>query len=388
MVLLLFAAHLQAQEVPAEPAPETTDTQPAEEFVVHDMLIMLSDNFVTTFNAQSMFTSTLPGFARLSPRPRAELADRDRPMPLGVIAISGKPPQQIDVLLEINEGRPLYAWPPVAVKKDNRLLWTALAIGNDPASLPQPRVPDHWIETLRGQDIPTFTTRRNSEQALLYDVELNAGNALKIEAADAGYKVTREGDLPIVEVTLFKLVGEGAFRTVSYPAPPKSTDNVPAPEALADLTHATLDEAAQVLHAPLTEAGLTPQQVSLAMATVRRVVHDQGDQMVAVYRLDSAWMDQRLPLEVTPAPGKKVRVPLVILINADPALVGRIDGLISDLGHQSWAKREAAHQTLASLGKIAEPRLTKHRAHTDAEVAFRVEALLELLEAAPVDKDG
>ncbi|QDT89038.1 hypothetical protein [Gimesia algae] len=102
----------------------------------------------------------------------------------------------------------------------------------------------------------------------------------------------------------------------------------------------------------------------------------RSDQATIVYCLDESYLDKILPLEITPFPDVVRRTGIVILLDADPALLKRIDALIAQLGNQSWAKREAAQKTLEEYGKAAQTQLQKATRNKDLEIVFRAEQIL------------
>src|SRR5262245_18908884 len=59
----------------------------------------------------------------------------------------------------------------------------------------------------------------------------------------------------------------------------------------------------------------------------------------------------------------------------------RIDRLVRQLGHRSFAKREEASRELAAIGESARPALTKAAADPDAEVGCRSRQVLDVLDA-------
>lgn len=135
----------------------------------------------------------------------------------------------------------------------------------------------------------------------------------------------------------------------------------------------------------LAGAGLAPGDVDVILATLRTHALDP-EQLTVVYRVDPAELDRLLPLEVVPSPAKVTRVGLAVVRNVDPAAGERIAKLIEQLGSDDWNQREAAQAKLALLGAGAAPRLTDALKHTDLEVVYRVECLLEAIkaQAAPV----
>lgn len=116
---------------------------------------------------------------------------------------------------------------------------------------------------------------------------------------------------------------------------------------------------------------------------VHRIIADQARdsrEALVVYRLDPDTLEELLPLELTPIPNRVVRVGIVILQDADPDLQTEIAKLITQLGDDSWKQREAAQDRLKQLGLAAKPKLDEAVKHTDAEIAFRAEQLLEQID--------
>jgi hypothetical protein len=101
--------------------------------------------------------------------------------------------------------------------------------------------------------------------------------------------------------------------------------------------------------------------------------------LTAVYRMDDAEFDRILPIEVVPQPAKIRRFGLVIIVNADPSKGTAVDDLITQLGDNDWAKRDAAYHTLAGLGPAATEKLRTASKNTDLEIAWRAERLLALM---------
>lgn len=370
VALLAASAHSQDAGAPAEAAAPAGDG-----FAVTDMMLLVSDEFNDTFNAEDLFANSLPSFAMSSTRPRAAIADRHQPMPLGVIRFDGQLPEQLDVLVNINEGKPFYGWPPQRMKKESRLLWQRLTIDQRAEALTDPKAEGHWINLLRAEGLPVVHANRKAEQALVYDIALRQENPLKVLRRGEGYAVERGDALPIRDVTLLKPAEDGTVRRVYLPA------DADGPAEPADQTHETMDDAVAAIGSGLEGLGLHPEQVDVAAAVIKRFAIAEKGELVAVYHVDGAWLDQRLPLEITPAADSVTRVGIVVLINADPDLLGQIDELIDDLGHAEWPRRQEAQARLLELGEVARPRLEKRRRHPDAEVSFRIEVLLEQFEA-------
>ncbi|WP_417378231.1 hypothetical protein [Gimesia sp.] len=137
----------------------------------------------------------------------------------------------------------------------------------------------------------------------------------------------------------------------------------------------TQAETLEVWRKQLTDLGLGTPEVE----HVLRILSEhalRSDQATVVYCLDESYLDKILPLEITPFPDVVRRTGIVILLDADPALLKRIDALIAQLGNQSWAKREAAQKTLEGYGKAAQAQLQKATSNKDLEIAYRAELIL------------
>jgi hypothetical protein len=130
--------------------------------------------------------------------------------------------------------------------------------------------------------------------------------------------------------------------------------------------------------ARLTEAGLTPADVDVVLATLRTQALDD-EQLTVVYRMDPAELDKLLPLEVVPLPAKTTRVGIAIVVNIDPAAGERIAKLIAQMGDPDWSKREAAYAKLAEIGAGAKPKLTEATKNSDIEIVYRAERLLDAI---------
>jgi hypothetical protein len=101
------------------------------------------------------------------------------------------------------------------------------------------------------------------------------------------------------------------------------------------------------------------------------------DSATIVFRLDDEQIDSLLPIEITPTPTKQVRVAMVILLDADPDLMLRVEELVKQLGDPDYTKREAAEIRLRKLGPAAKPKLQEAVNNADPEISFRAEELIE-----------
>lgn len=237
---MLFAPMAWGQET----TPDSPVNPPAKaEVVVRDVNVFVLDAFGSALNTKALFKSTWPPFA-LSTRPAAAGPARDLPSPTGLITFEGEGFEEIDVLLEVPEGRCLAAWPPSRVKR-NRILWQDL---KPAASLQDSRtIPEtHWLLPLRKAARLPVKFRQYSERFLLYDIEVECPPMLAIsieggEASDspnpkdnktpAGqFKIENRGGFPIFDVTIIRPEQSGkAWRVWHLPEIAGVESALPAP---------------------------------------------------------------------------------------------------------------------------------------------------------------
>jgi len=103
------------------------------------------------------------------------------------------------------------------------------------------------------------------------------------------------------------------------------------------------------------------------------------DSATIVFRLDPDQLEELFPLEVTPAPEKQIRVALVVLLDSDPDVTRRVEELVKKLGAPGYAEREAAMEALRKLGPAAKQKVQEAVNDKDAEISFRAEQLVEVL---------
>jgi hypothetical protein len=165
----------------------------------------------------------------------------------------------------------------------------------------------------------------------------------------------------------------GVEVTLSAPLPAGS------PEATA-ITTASLSER-------LARTGLAPNEVELFVANYAALLFE-GEAVVVACRLDPGTIDDKIPLSIFPEPTKVLRVPMVMMRNADPQLGGEVEKLIVQLGDPKFGVREAAQKRLLELGPLAFPALNKVLNHADLEVAVRAERILLNQNQAALGRQG
>jgi hypothetical protein len=138
----------------------------------------------------------------------------------------------------------------------------------------------------------------------------------------------------------------------------------------------TKEEIVQSWRDRLLELGIGEPEVQ-HLTSILQSQALRTDSATVVFRLDDEQLDVLLPLEVTPLPDKQIRIALVVLLDADPDLMTRVEELVKKLGDPSYAEREAAEQRLRELGPAARPKLQEAINNSDPEVAFRAEEIIE-----------
>jgi len=126
----------------------------------------------------------------------------------------------------------------------------------------------------------------------------------------------------------------------------------------------------------LTERGLGKPETEHLLRILGQVGFRE-DQATVVFCLDESYLDKIVPLEITPYPDVLKRTALVILLDADPALLKRIDALIEQLGDPVWARREAAQKQLEEYGRAAQQQLKTATKNKDLEIVYRAEQILD-----------
>lgn len=167
-------------------------------------------------------------------------------------------------------------------------------------------------------------------------------------------------------------------KVVTPPAAPQPVlKGVPVSLA-APLAAGSADLKAQTVEAlqkRLLAAGLKPQEVERFLKYYGPALFE-GEGVVVVCRLASAALEEKLPLSIFPEPAKIVRVPIVVMRNADPQLGSEVDRLVAQLGNAQYAERQAAQKRLTELGALAFARLQKALEDSDPEIVIRSERIL------------
>uniref|UniRef100_UPI002631BF78 hypothetical protein n=1 Tax=uncultured Gimesia sp. TaxID=1678688 RepID=UPI002631BF78 len=147
-------------------------------------------------------------------------------------------------------------------------------------------------------------------------------------------KVKKAGELAALGGQLRAI---GALPTLTKPTKKSTAKTTTAVEKVppisipfADRPPLTQEKVLAVWEKTLTELGLgKPETTHVLKILAQHALRD--DQATVVYCLDEGYLDKILPVEVTPFPDVFRRTAIVILIDADPALLKRINQLIAKL---------------------------------------------------------
>src|SRR5258708_15701071 len=104
----------------------------------------------------------------------------------------------------------------------------------------------------------------------------------------------------------------------------------------------------------LRKSGLTAKEVELFMSMAAKSIFG-ANEMVIVYRLPAAMIEERLPLVAYPSPRKTARVALMVVRNIDPRIKDEVQLLVAELGADDYDQREKAEKRLAEFGRLAVP---------------------------------
>jgi hypothetical protein len=382
----------------AAPATHSPDAG----FDVHEWAVFLMDASQNQINPEGVVFSTLP--QACPTRRQAAPADQAmRPMPIGVIRLSGTCDSKVDVTVEKSAGEFQASWP-AADKRSNQLLWRNLIVSADAPPGGVEGVPDtHWISALRSTPSAYLSISPGpSERFLLYDIQMPYPSPLQVKRSlTHSLDVTNSGRAAVHHLVFFQQIDKvwnqttpmdlpaaQSSTTKPSPAPAPSWAAAPASQPAWTATHSVLTltpepttrpiDPGAALRSLLGSAEIANADRDLIFQIVTKYVLD-SPKLTAVYVLDGSEFDRLLPLDVVPQPRKITRLGLVIVKNADPAAGSEIDDLIAQLGDPVWAKRDEAYKALERIGPAASAKLGKATRNKDIEIVWRAERLLARL---------
>ncbi|HEV3004478.1 MAG TPA: discoidin domain-containing protein [Pirellulales bacterium] len=175
-------------------------------------------------------------------------------------------------------------------------------------------------------------------------------------------------------VSLFEVEAYGTAPPPPPPPPEEPGTDVGMSPPMAD-DSAELAAIKESFAEGLRKSGLTAKEVELFMSLAAKSIFGASE-MVVVYRLPPAMIEERLPLVAYPAPRKTVRMALMVVRNIDPRIKDEVTRLVAELGADDYSQREKAEKRLAELGRLAVPALKTVLNNPDPEVAYRAERIL------------
>ncbi len=412
-------------------APSNRAQEGEQPLIAREVVVLVVDRFGETANGPGMFSTALPGGGNVKRDAAAGGGDGGASgagedsgglsgaasggaMPGGFITFSGGASGvgPFDVLVELEGGEFMGAWPRPDRRRSDRLLWHDLraVAGADDAPTPPPAAlpAGHWMAPLRSESRRLLRDNRAAERFLFYDAAVAYTTPMTVETEGDSYRLVPTRDEAVRDAFIIKRGDGGGWTVVSADASgggnrvadarpaatqPDPAASQPATTQAAGGGHTGAGGGGVVVSQPVDAAtpaealvpivraleasdALNEPELAYARAVLERHAFDKAG-LTVVYRLDGATLDRLLPLDIAPAPAETRRVGMIILRNADPAVGERIVALVAQLGDASWSKREDAQRQLAALGKAAVPELEKRRGDEDPEVRYRVEQLLE-----------
>jgi hypothetical protein len=137
--------------------------------------------------------------------------------------------------------------------------------------------------------------------------------------------------------------------------------------------------AKRAMAAALVKEGLYAKEADAMVNTWERS-YFRTDGLRVLYVLPRPTVDQLIPIQISPAPDKLVRVMVARLEVLTPDREQQIEKFVADLGAPQSETRAAASAGLARLGRLSEPALRRIVASTkDPEVQARARTLLDRL---------
>jgi ankyrin repeat protein len=349
-----------------------------------ECVILVTDPFADKVNAKASLKSTFPNFVT-NGRPEDKAENLSRPMPLGVIQFHGGEEVDLEVLIELGKNSRFLGHWPKSRSKAKRLFWKSIETksnGNEPRSVKD----DHWFTTLRKGSSLSIVAGGATERFIVYDAELAYKSGVSIESIDDDkVDIVNQDEISALDLFVYAPT-ENGWKTAHVE---KLIQTSASDQEIGEDTHpsgglgpislslsASAMDAADVL-SPWRERldGLSDEQIEFVMDVLITYALDPEFTSL-VYRLNRSVLDELIQVDVIPNPRKIVRIGLVVVRRVGPDFHGSVDDLILQLGDPEWAKREAAHKTLAEKGESIVPLLKKAADHQDLEIVYRVERLL------------
>jgi hypothetical protein len=357
-------------------------------------------------------------FYRQFPKLRLKLPLMEVSKPI-VYAYTKTPGLEADVKVAFTDGAPVVWWPCCTAPlqpdpRDKPQLYRELHwrtwIGNkvpatyrddvtsDAPAWREPTPPalpaNSWLNQARLDGPATFSVRGTpvrpqrkwqqeaveSERFIFYDGLLPAPDFVRCLKVEGGVTLQNSAAFALPELFVVdrrSTVKDGKVRWAYLPklAPGAQVAVTFGDTAVKDWPEAARRAAEQ----SLIEAGLyAPEAKSLLAIWNERFFHADG--ITAFHLLPAAEYDRRLPLQVSPRPGRIVRVGVILYPRLDvvPEIARRAAQLIAQLDNANFQVRDQATRELIAIGPHAFPHLRRALAdRPPLEVRLRIERILE-----------
>jgi len=315
-----------------------------------------------------------------------------------VIYLHSPQPMTVDLKVSFAKGQAMVWYPatvtPNSEARDTRTLHWKLYLKEFPKEGRFPRPPagfqaadvpgDHWYARLRDVDAAELFSQGSDtrvgatwdrEKFVYYDGVVPAPKCLEVVFRDDTIGVKSLGDFPVHDLFVIDRRQPDKVRVARR-------DEVASKAELADLAmkevhgERWLADAANDLLDRLQKAGLHADEAKSLVSTWKQEFF-HSPQITLIYRLPQAEYDRMLPLTVTPAADKLVRVGLVQQIVWDKSLRDQITALVKQLTAQDIATRDRAARELHRLRTVAYSELRKHRDQAkEPDVRARLDFIL------------
>jgi hypothetical protein len=364
------------------------------DYELHDISLWLSDMGQTSLNTFDLYASALPATASSKRRLTSQGAAL---RPWGMITLWGKPVDKFDLELRVKKGEFLAHWPPGEVK-GNRLQWSNYEVLESDRMPDSPLEPTSLFRMPRAWDVLSVVSGQRRERFLAYDCQLEGASPVKITGGSEHYSVENLTFGPLSDVVVFipnrkggqiAYVEEVGGKPTTVNPKPETPPKADAKDNKAATTSAPVELALEPASKPAIAAirkklvehwralGLTADETKLLDDHLSQIF--KGDDMLVLCRMPPAWSEDRLRLMVFPEPKKTVRVALVAVLNASPAILEEAQRLTAQLGSRNYPEREKAEQSLVNLGQLALPAVKKALESTDPEIAYRAERIQQTI---------
>lgn len=315
----------------------------------------------------------LPAWVRRAAPVQAAVQGRDVPKkpllylyPVGI--------ESAAVRVRIRDGSPLFWWPEAGVSRaagGGALTWPEVRFPVGEVAASESPAPGHWILAARDVDASWLEAGGARERFLFYEGERPVFQPLALGGTPDAARIRNAGSEAVHGLMLVRREGgKVSFATLGTLAP--GDEAVLRPVAATDGSD---EPAIRAFRRSLEEAGLFAKEAA-GLAGIWREDLFRNEGLTLLYLWDEAAYDRLLPLEVSPAPTRRVRVMVGALAGIDLAYAERVLSLADGLGGAEFEERERASRALSALGAKAAPYLAPATLSADPEIRSRAGTVL------------